>query len=1080
MKKFQFLFFVCCAATIMAQEVHRDYVDGMVYARVTGEVTKSLLTANSRSIESADIESLEPLVAKFGISRVVRPFAAASDDGILPHIIRIHFSQAGLVDQLITELYELEQIVYAEKIPLARTTATPNDYALSSASLHLNQINATGAWNYFSGNSNITVAIVDNAVMWTHTDLVGNVYTNAGETPNNGIDDDNNGYIDDVNGFDVADWDNDPLPPNVNMSHGTMCAGIAAARTDNNNGVASIGWNVKMIPVKAQPDMGSVSTVLYGYEGIVYAARAKAKIISCSWGSSLSSKTEQAVVNYAWNRGSIVIASAGNSNGPFINYPGSYNNVYSVAGVDQNDVKSNLSSYGPWVDIAAPGDNIYTTLPYTGSPNYGGGTGTSMAAPMVAGLAALIWSKSPAMTKQDVLNCISSTAVNISTISANSSYTLGAGRIDALAAMQCAASYSAIPPVAQFSAFMRNTCPNTPVQFTDSSLYLPTAWSWTFQGGNPATSTQANPVIQYSLPGTYSVALAASNAYGTDTEARVGYITVSGPISPPLVEGFEQPVFLPQGWTAKNIMNDSMYWVRRSNLGAFGTSTACAIFDNFTYSAEGERDEMLTPKYTFTNVVSAQLHFDVAYARYDQDYSDTLQVLISTNCGASWTSIYVKGGSQLATAPDQSPMFVPSSTQWRTDLIDITGLTAGQSNVMFSFVNRGHYGQPIYLDNINIVFPTPTVNVAVPPDVCEGAMVSFTNSTAGAGAFGWTIPGGSPAVTTASAPAVTFTSAGSQQVVLVSANGSSSVVSVYTIQVHPMPTLAVTAPTLICSGTSVTLSATGASSYSWSSGSTLSAITETPMVTTNYTVTGTNGGVCSQSSIINVSVNPTPTLLLSQPLICAGSTATLSAAGAMSYTWHGLGNAATVTVAPAATTVYTVTGSNHNCHTVASATVTVSNAVVTAVATTTPPSCASCANGAVIVVPSGGTAPYTYHWSNGAGGPAIQNLAEGCYTVIITEQGGCQTQLVTCISTVTAMKELERSLSIFPNPVEKILTIETAGGFYYVISNSLGQTVTSGHGNSSVTVDVSGFAKGAYQLVLKNANGLIRRKLLIQ
>ena len=201
-------------------------------------------------------------------------------------------------------------IVYAERIPLMKTDAVPNDplWATVNGSTHLNQIGAQNAWNVFSGNSNITIAIVDNAVMWTHADLVQNTYTNTAEangTP--GVDDDANGYIDDISGWSTGDNNNNAVPTNSLMDHGTHCAGIAGARTDNTLGVASIGWNVKIIPVQAEPDNGPTTSVSYGYEGIVYAVKAKARIISCSWGGNGASATEQSVVTYAWNRGCIVM-----------------------------------------------------------------------------------------------------------------------------------------------------------------------------------------------------------------------------------------------------------------------------------------------------------------------------------------------------------------------------------------------------------------------------------------------------------------------------------------------------------------------------------------------------------------------------------------------------------------------------------------------------------------------------------------------------------------------------------------------------------------------------------------------------
>ena len=447
-----------------------------------------------------------------------------------------------MVENFIKELTSLKGVDYAEKVSLNKVEAVPNDPLYSGLS-HLTQINAPNAWNVFNstanGNSTITVAIVDNAVMWTHADLAANTYTNTGEIPNNNIDDDGNGYKDDVNGYDVADLDNNTLPTNLGMDHGTHCAGIAGARTDNSIGISSIGWNIKIIPVKCQSDGGSTIGVTYGYEGIVYAVRAKARIISCSWGNNTNGFliTEQAVINFAWNRGSMVIACSGNNGSSTLFHPGAYANVYCVGSVDNTDIKWTGSNFGSWVDISAPGVNINSTIPYSITPAYQQKTGTSMATPMVAGLAALMLSKSPYMTNTNVLNCISSTAANIYSLSGNSSFagTMGAGRIDAFAAMNCAASYSATAPIANFYAFPLYTCPSTTINLYDSSLYAPTSWNWVIQGGSPATSTLANPIVQWASPGIYSISLTVANSSGTNTITKLAYVNVSGPQALPFV-----------------------------------------------------------------------------------------------------------------------------------------------------------------------------------------------------------------------------------------------------------------------------------------------------------------------------------------------------------------------------------------------------------------------------------------------------------------------------------------------------------------------------------------------------------------
>jgi hypothetical protein len=125
-------------------------------------------------------------------------------------------------------------------------------------------------------------------------------------------------------------------------------------------------------------------------------------------------------------------------------------------------------------------------------------------------------------------------------------------------------------------------------------------------------------------------------------------------------------------------------------------------FDNYDLNSAGQRDEMRTPKYDLSSYTTAKVYFDVAYAPYDATYSDTLALLVSSDCGITWNQVYVKGGSTLGTAPaNTSSQFAPTAAQWRTDTVQLNTY-AGMSNVMVAFQNRGHWGQALYIDNVNI------------------------------------------------------------------------------------------------------------------------------------------------------------------------------------------------------------------------------------------------------------------------------------------------------------------------------------------------------------------------------------------
>lgn len=1029
MKKILFGLLIClCIDPLLSQTIYPHQVDGEIYVKFTKSALKDVSKEDPNNIPISKLSSVNKILTKYGVTRAYKPFYQADDDARLPYILKFEFTQINKVDAFIYEMRNVSGIEYAEKVNLNTTDAMPNDPTFGT---HLNQINAQNAWNVFNstanGNSNITVAIVDNAVAWTHSDLVANTFTNTAEIAANGIDDDGNGYIDDRNGWDAADNDNNPIPSNNGMNHGSHCAGIAGARTNNGNGVASIGWNLKIIPVKCQTNTGSTSGIANGYGGIIYAAKMKARVISCSWGGSgAASAAEQTVIDYAWNRGCIVIAAAGNDNNAVLHYPGAYNNVYCVASVATSNVKSGFSCFGTWVDIAAPGENIMSTGT---TNNYFGSSGTSMATPLVAGLAGLMLSKCPFMTQTNVLNCISSTAVNIYSIAANSAFVtgnqLGAGRIEAFAAMNCAAGFLTIPPIANFFTLTRNICPNVPVSFIDSSLYAPTNFTWTFQGGTPATSTSSNPSVQWASPGTYSVSLIAANANGSNTKNKTAYITVAGPIALPLVEGFQATQFLPSNWTSFNVNNDLNYFTRKTGVGGFGTSTVCALYDNYNLDAAPDRDEMRTPKYNFSAIGSARLRFDVAYKQYNNQYSDTLEVRLSTNCGLSWTSIYSKGGSVLSTSPGtlQANIFSPTAAQWRKDTIDVSALTAGQGNVMFSFVNRGHYGQALYLDNINLAFPTPTVNFNAPGTICVGSNLNLVNTSVGAGSYVWSMTGGTPATSTATNPSVTYTAAGIYTINLLGINGTSTAVATQTVNVINGPTILVNTPT-VCAGSPAILTASGATSYTWSTGPTSASISASPAITTVYTVTGSNG-TCPANKTATIVVTPNPTVSVNNQTICAGGTATINATGATTYSWSTGFTGNPLTVSPGTSTTYTVIGTTTGCTNTKTVSVTIGSSLSLLIASN-PTS--KCATGSSTLTASGAT---NYTWTPGASNASsivVNQPITTSYTLVGTN-GACTGSTTTTVTVIPTP-----SFAIATSPSQTICAGKTvtmtASGFY--------------------------------------------------
>jgi len=355
----------------------------------------------------------------------------------LNNIVVIEYSSDIDPIQLASKLKTLDEVEWAEPRYLRQVSYTVND-SLLSKQYSLTKINAAEAWDISKGDSSIIIGIVDTGVDWDHPDLAANIWINKNEIPDNGIDDDNNGYIDDVRGWDFGGLtgipDNNPMEDG--SYHGTHVAGIASAVTDNTIGVASIGFNCKIMAVKTAQDNLKNSAgqpyISYGDEGIIYAVDNGARIINCSYGGSGYSALDQEIINYALQNNVLIVAAAGNDNSSDAHYPSAYSGVLSVAATDANDKRASYSNYGVTVDVSAPGSSIYSTWQ---NDTYASLSGTSMASPLTAGLAGLVASVFPSYTPEQIAEQIRVNTDNID--SKNTSYVklLGTGRINAYKAL---------------------------------------------------------------------------------------------------------------------------------------------------------------------------------------------------------------------------------------------------------------------------------------------------------------------------------------------------------------------------------------------------------------------------------------------------------------------------------------------------------------------------------------------------------------------------------------------------------------------------------------------------------------------
>ncbi|MCX6143322.1 MAG: S8 family serine peptidase, partial [Ignavibacteriales bacterium] len=439
---------------VLKNRSNSEYLPGVVIVKMMPQATTSL------SKTAFGVTSIDRVLSRvMGVSTAqLYPTATAKKVGDidLSQLYAVRYSSPNDPFTISEELSQLPEVQYAEPWFISRVSKegafTPNDPLLGSQ-WGLSKINAQTAWNYTEGDSTVVIAIVDCGVAWTHPDLAANIWVNSGETGidasgdkrSNGKDDDGNGYVDDWHGWDFAGasyatynplttpGDNDPAPTSYDGTHGTHVAGIAAAVTNNGIGIASLAHKCRILPVKVASD-DYAEVILAGDMGIVYAATMGAKVINCSWGSRGGSQAEQDVVDFATQRGALVVASAGNDSSDGFQSPASCRSVLSVASTaDQSDRRSTFSNYGDYLDVCAPGEFILSTMVFP--TGYGYLDGTSMASPLAAALAALVKSTKPNFTAIQAGEQVRVTCDNIDASNPGLAGRLGHGRINALRAV---------------------------------------------------------------------------------------------------------------------------------------------------------------------------------------------------------------------------------------------------------------------------------------------------------------------------------------------------------------------------------------------------------------------------------------------------------------------------------------------------------------------------------------------------------------------------------------------------------------------------------------------------------------------
>jgi parallel beta-helix repeat protein len=414
------------------EKIIYDYISGEIIVKFKNDFSFNFLSSNNESF-SSNVESLNTLNKKHNIVSCNRLYHKKRLDNF-SNIYKLKFPKNCDLISIIEDYNNNPFIEYAEPNYIYHFCNIPNDHIFSEQ-WSLNQsndhdIDCPEAWNITTGDSDIVIAIVDSGVDCSHPDIIDNIWENENEIPGNGLDDDNNGFVDDIKGWNFYSNTSNPIDY---VGHGTHCAGIASAVTNNGIGIAGVCWNCSIMPLKIGTDIGCIESAA---NAIIYAADNDADVISMSWGGGFDSILVRNALNYAYNKGVVLVGASGNNNFDFKFYPAAFENVIAVAATDENDKKATFSNYGAWVDVAAPGVNILslrannTSMGNVWNDNYTIASGTSMACPHVAGLVGLILSKNNSLNQNMIESILCNSVDKI-----ESDESIGRGRINAFKAL---------------------------------------------------------------------------------------------------------------------------------------------------------------------------------------------------------------------------------------------------------------------------------------------------------------------------------------------------------------------------------------------------------------------------------------------------------------------------------------------------------------------------------------------------------------------------------------------------------------------------------------------------------------------
>ncbi|HRF99771.1 MAG TPA: T9SS type A sorting domain-containing protein [Bacteroidia bacterium] len=629
------------------------------------------------------------------------------------------------------------------------------------------------------------------------------------------------------------------------------------------------------------------------------------------------------------------------------------------------------------------------------------------------------------------------------------------------------------PPVASFST-VATKCAGSAITVSDQSTNSPTSWAWSFPGGTPSTSTSQNPSVTYTAGGTYTITLISANASGTSTPVSqtitvnatptvaVSNATICSGSSANLIASGATTYSWNTGATTASI---SVTPTVATNYTVTGTTNGCVNTKTINVAVNA------TPTVAVSNATicsgsAANLTASGA-ATYSWNTGATTSSVavsptISTTYSVTGTTSGCANTKTVSVTVNTTPtVAVSSATICRGSSANLTatgatsytwntGATTASisvtptitTNYTVTGANSGCVNTKTLSVTVNA---TPTV-AASSGTVCSGSSVNLTAT--GATSYTW-----NTGATTASI-SVTPTITTNYSVTGTNALGCTNTKTL-SVTVNALPSTAVSSST-ICAGSTGTLVASGASTYSWNTGATGASIAVSPTVNTTYTVTGTSAAGCVKTATASVTVGSAPSIAVNSTSICSGSSATLSATGVTTYTWNTGANTSSISVSPAATTVYTVSGNLTGCTSIATKTVSVNVASNPTVAVSNATVC----SGSSANLNATGASSYTWNTGATTSSISVTPTVTSNYTVTGANASGCVNS-----------KAVSVTVNNLPNVTVNSATICSGSSANLVASGA--STYTWNTGANGANLSVSPTSNTSYSVAGSSAAGCV-------